>query len=125
MILNTVALAILIYLIQVVVYILLRIYLVFACNSDSTLTKLVIRKEKDYRKQLFFKELHVIYTEGFVELLISTILTVNARQVHPLGETLSSLTAFFSLTVLCLQIPFSFFMILYHDKEILESDKHF
>ena len=78
MLLNTGALAILIYLVQVALYILLRIYLVFSCDSEGRLTKWVRRKERAYKKQLFFQELHIIYMEGFVELLISTILTLNA-----------------------------------------------
>ena len=77
------------------------------------------------KKSLFFTELHVIFTEGFLELLISTILTLKQRQMYPFGETLSIFIAIFSLLVFCIQLPWSFYMILRHDKVILALDENF
>ena len=74
---------------------------------------------------MYFRELHTIFTEGFIEILIATFLTLRQNTISPLGETVSCTLAAFSALVISVQLSFSFFMIVCHDKETLQNDQHF
>ena len=80
---------------------------------------------KGWFKEMYFRELHTIFTEAFVEILIATFFTLQQNTRSPFGESVSYILAVFSALVICVQLPFSFFMITCHDKEILQEDEHF
>ena len=60
-----------------------------------------------------------------MEILIAIILTLRAGQFSPFGELLSFILVCFSLFVFCVQIPFSYFMLFCHKKQVIEEDEKF
>ena len=76
MILNTVALAITLYILRVLLFLLLRLYLFVASDILRFKNKKLTSIEKTQRKQLFFGDLHLIYVEGFIEIMITIKLSL-------------------------------------------------
>ena len=117
------AFVILFYLLKVAIYFLLRIYHCLTCNM--ILCKQTKSLQRSLKKSLFFTELHGIYIEGFMEIAISIILTLREDIRSPFGEYLAYLLAWFSLLVILVQLPFSYFMVFCHQKQVFDEDERF
>ena len=63
--------------------------------------------------------------ETFFEIAIAITFSIQTQETNPLGEFLSSGIIIFSVLVLLLVFPFSFIMILCHDKKTLKDDVAF
>lgn len=76
-------------------------------------------------KRLFFSEVYTIYIDGFLVIAISTYLTITNWNFTPFGETISFTLAIFSLTVILILTPYSFFKILRADEFFLDENEQF
>ena len=120
------AFIIIFYLIKAFVYFVLWFYHYITCKMiECKYAKHARRIQKQLRSQLFFSELHKIYIEAFMEIAISIILTIKIGVISPSGEFLGYTLVCFSLLVIFVQIPFSYFMLFCHKKSVLSEDKKF
>ena len=55
---------------------------------------------KGWFKEMYFRELHTIFTEAFVEILIATFFTLQQNTRSPFGESVSYILAVFSALVI-------------------------
>ena len=77
------------------------------------------------KSKLFFSELHSIYLEAFMEIAIAIVLTLKEGVTSPFGEFLAYLLAWFSVLVILVQIPFSYFMLFCHETSVIKEDSKF
>ena len=125
MILNTIALAITIYVCRVLFLIILRIFLFLTSDCPKLKSKKLRSLANNQRKQLFFGDLYLIYIEGFIEIMIAIKLSTDVGATEPFGELCGRVIVYFSMFVIFFLIPSGFIMIVYFDKHILEENPYF
>ena len=69
---------------------------------------------------MFFSELHAIYIEASLEIMIASYFTIVVGETSPLGDTLSFVLAVFSAFVFLILLPIQFFIIWIHAMGLIE-----
>lgn len=66
--------------------------------------------------------MHLIYIEGFIEIMITIKLSTDVGATEPMGEYLANIIVYFSMFVIFLVLPCGFIMIICFDRHILEEN---
>ena len=69
---------------------------------------------------MFFSELHAIYIEASLEIMIASYFTIVVGETSPLGEGLSFILAAFSAFVYLILLPIQFFIVWIHAMGLIE-----
>ena len=117
--LNTLAIVIILYILRLIIYLMIRIFIYLTCDIFCLSDRL------SWFDSMFFNELHAVYKDGFMEIIIATFLTLKDGFKSQPGEIVSSSLAIFSLLVIFIIFPFSIFMIFIQKQKTLKTDENF